>query len=125
MTAGFETESKDPPFGTRFDPYLLTTICPMPRQELRSLIAGDPFVAADCYSALTARIVEHVGFPAAYMGGHATGMMHYAIPDNGILTPTEMVEQAGVAVSTSRTNRLRSTRPSTVRWSRSPTCRPE
>jgi 2-methylisocitrate lyase-like PEP mutase family enzyme len=62
--------------------------------ELRELLAGDPFIAADCYSALTARIVEHVGFPAAYMGGHATGMMHYAIPDNGALTPTEMIEQA-------------------------------
>jgi 2-methylisocitrate lyase-like PEP mutase family enzyme len=63
---------------------------------LRELLAGSlPFIAADCYSALTARIVERVGFPAAYMGGHATGMMHYAVPDNGVLTPTEMIEQAG------------------------------
>lgn len=62
--------------------------------RLRTLIAGPPFIAADCYSALTARIVEQVGFEAAYMGGHATGMMHYAIPDNGVLTPTEMIEQA-------------------------------
>jgi 2-methylisocitrate lyase-like PEP mutase family enzyme len=61
---------------------------------LRELLAGPPFIAADCYSALTARIVEEVGFKAAYMGGHATGMMHYAIPDNGVLTPTEMIEQA-------------------------------
>ena len=61
----------------------------------RALMAGPPFVVADCYSALTARIVEHVGFPAGYLGGHATGMMHYAIPDVGVLTPTEMVEQAG------------------------------
>ena len=28
------------------------------------------------------------------MGGHATGMMHYAVPDCGVLTPTEMIEQA-------------------------------
>jgi 2-methylisocitrate lyase-like PEP mutase family enzyme len=63
-------------------------------RTLRTLLEGDPFVVADCYSALSARIVEHVGFEAAYMGGHATGMMHYAIPDNGILTPTEMIEQA-------------------------------
>lgn len=62
--------------------------------QLRALMAGSPFVAADCYSALSARIVEDVGFKAAYMGGHATGMMHYAIPDNGALTPTEMIEQA-------------------------------
>jgi 2-methylisocitrate lyase-like PEP mutase family enzyme len=66
-----------------------------PTTELRRLLAGQPFVAAEAYSALTARIVEHVGFPAAYMGGHATGMMHYAIPDSGLLTTTEMVDQAG------------------------------
>lgn len=65
------------------------------RQQLRSLIAGGPFMAAECYSALTARIIEDVGFPAAYMGGHGTSMMHYAIPDNGVFTPTEMIEQAG------------------------------
>src|ERR1700728_4584984 len=28
------------------------------------------------------------------MGGHATGMMHYAIHDCGIFTPTEMIDQA-------------------------------
>ena len=44
---------------------------------------------------MSARIVEEVGFPAAYMGGHGTSMMHYAIPDNGVFTPTEMIEQAG------------------------------
>jgi 2-methylisocitrate lyase-like PEP mutase family enzyme len=65
------------------------------RQQLRSLIAGGPFMAAECYSALTARVVEDVGFPAAYMGGHGTSMMHYALPDNGVFTPTEMIEQAG------------------------------
>jgi 2-methylisocitrate lyase-like PEP mutase family enzyme len=65
------------------------------RHLLRSLMAGKPFLAAECYSALTGRIVEEVGFPAAYMGGHGTSMMHYAIPDNGVFTPTEMVEQAG------------------------------
>jgi 2-methylisocitrate lyase-like PEP mutase family enzyme len=62
--------------------------------KLQRLIAREPFIAADCYSALTALIVQEVGFPAAYMGGHSTGMMHYAIPDNGVLTPTEMVDQA-------------------------------
>ncbi len=64
-------------------------------ESLRDLLAtGRPFIAADCYSALTARIVQHAGFEAAYMGGHATGMMHYAIPDCGVLTPTEMIDQA-------------------------------
>ncbi|MFI5040797.1 MAG: oxaloacetate decarboxylase [Acidimicrobiales bacterium] len=66
-----------------------------PGARFRELLAGAPFVAADCYSALTARIVQDVGFPAAYMGGHSTSMMHYAIPDYGVFTPTEMAEIAG------------------------------
>ncbi len=66
------------------------------QQAFRALLdSGEPFIVPDCYSALSARIVEHVGFASAYMGGHATGMMHYAIPDAGALTPTEMIEQAG------------------------------
>ena len=66
-----------------------------PAAALRALInGGEPFIAADCYSALTGRIVERIGFKAAYMGGHATSMMHYAIPDNGIYLPTEAAEQA-------------------------------
>ena len=64
-----------------------------PRAALRALLdAPEPFIAADCYSALTARIVEHVRFKAAYMGGHATGMMHRAIPDSGVFSPVEMIE---------------------------------
>lgn len=65
-------------------------------QKLRALIeAGEPFIAADCYSALTGRIVEHVGFQAAYVGGHACGAFHYAVPDFGMYTQTEHIEQAG------------------------------
>lgn len=68
---------------------------PTPAQVLRHLVtSGVPFVAADCYSALTGRIVEQAGFAAAYMGGHATSMMHYAVPDCGVFTPSEMIEQA-------------------------------
>lgn len=67
-----------------------------PTEALRALlVAGRPFIAADCYSALTGRILERAGFEAAYMGGHATSMMHYAVPDCGVFTPTEMIEQAG------------------------------
>jgi 2-methylisocitrate lyase-like PEP mutase family enzyme len=66
-----------------------------PGARFRELLAGEPFLAGDCYSALTARIVQDIGFPAAYMGGHSTGMMHYAIPDYGVFTPTEMIEIAG------------------------------
>lgn len=64
-------------------------------QRLRDLIDnGEPFIAADCYSALTGRIVEQVGFKAAYLGGQACGAFHYAVPDNGIFSQVEQIEQA-------------------------------
>lgn len=63
--------------------------------KLRELIAsGEHFIAAEAYSALTGRIVESVGFKAAYLGGHACSAFHYAIPDNGIFSQVEQIEQA-------------------------------
>jgi 2-methylisocitrate lyase-like PEP mutase family enzyme len=64
-------------------------------QQLRDLInRGEHFIVADAYSALTARIVERVGFKAAYLGGHACSAFHYAVPDNGIFSQVEQLEQA-------------------------------
>lgn len=68
---------------------------PTPGEKLRALIEnGEHFVAGDTFSALTGRIVEHVGFPAAYLGGHACSAFHYAMPDNGIFSQVEQIEQA-------------------------------
>jgi 2-methylisocitrate lyase-like PEP mutase family enzyme len=65
-------------------------------QKLRDLFdSGEHFFAADAYSALTGRIVELVGFKAAYLGGHACSAFHYAVPDNGIYSQVEQIEQAG------------------------------
>jgi 2-methylisocitrate lyase-like PEP mutase family enzyme len=64
-------------------------------QKLRALIEqGDHFIAAEAYSALTGRIVESVGFQAAYLGGHACSAFHYAVPDNGVFSQVEQIEQA-------------------------------
>ena len=64
-------------------------------QKLRALIAkGEHFIAAEAYSALTGRIVEQVGFKAAYLGGHAASAFHYAMPDNGIYSQVEQLDQA-------------------------------
>jgi 2-methylisocitrate lyase-like PEP mutase family enzyme len=64
--------------------------------KLRALIEkGEHFVAAEAYSALTGRIVERVGFKAAYLGGHACSAFHYAVPDNGVFSQVEQIEQAG------------------------------
>ena len=68
---------------------------PNPGATLRALIdRGEHFVCGDTYSALTGRIVEHVGFPAAYLGGHACSAFHYAVPDNGVFSQVEQIEQA-------------------------------
>jgi 2-methylisocitrate lyase-like PEP mutase family enzyme len=66
-----------------------------PAQQLRDLInSGEHFIAADAYSALTGRIVQRVGFKAAYLGGHACSAFHYAVPDNGLFSQVEQIEQA-------------------------------
>ena len=64
-------------------------------QKLReTLNRGEHFIAAEAYSALTGRIVQSVGFKAAYLGGHACSAFHYAVPDNGIFSQVEQIEQA-------------------------------
>jgi len=64
-------------------------------QALRNLIdSGEHFIAADAYSALTGKIVEMVGFKAAYLGGHACSAFHYAMPDYGVYSQVEQIEQA-------------------------------
>jgi len=66
-----------------------------PGAKLRALIdKGEHFVCGDTYSAMTGRIVESVGFPAAYLGGHACSAFHYAVPDNGVYSQVEQIEQA-------------------------------
>lgn len=64
-------------------------------QMLRDLInSGDSFIAADAYSALTGKIVEKVGFKCAYLGGHACSAFHYAMPDYGMYSQIEQIDQA-------------------------------
>lgn len=65
-------------------------------RKLRALVAaGEHFMAGEAYSALTGRIVEYAGFKAAYLGGHACSAFHYALPDNGVFSQVEQIEQAG------------------------------
>jgi 2-methylisocitrate lyase-like PEP mutase family enzyme len=68
---------------------------PGPGEKLRALIdKGEHFVCGDAYSAITGRICEFVGFPAVYLGGHACSAFHYAVPDNGVYSQVEQIEQA-------------------------------
>ncbi|TSA15435.1 MAG: carboxyvinyl-carboxyphosphonate phosphorylmutase [Comamonadaceae bacterium] len=64
--------------------------------RLRELLAQpDMVVAPGSYDAITARLIEQAGFAAVYMTGAGTSAAR-GYPDFGLLTMTEMVENAGV-----------------------------
>ena len=51
-------------------------------------------LAPGCYDALSAQLVEEAGFPAVYMTGFGTAAARLGRPDVGLLTMTEMVDNA-------------------------------
>jgi 2-methylisocitrate lyase-like PEP mutase family enzyme len=66
-----------------------------PTTRLRMLLAGKrPLVVPGCYNALSARILEHVGFEAVYMSGYGTSLSLLGLPDAGFATLTEMALNA-------------------------------
>ncbi|MGH9057734.1 MAG: isocitrate lyase/PEP mutase family protein [Acidimicrobiales bacterium] len=63
--------------------------------RLRRLLSGDePVLAPGAYDALSARLVEEAGFPAIYMTGFGTAASYLGRPDVGLLSMSEMVDQA-------------------------------
>jgi carboxyvinyl-carboxyphosphonate phosphorylmutase len=65
------------------------------RAHLRELIGGStPLVAPGAYDALSARLIEQSGFAAVYMSGFGTTASLIGRPDVGLLTGTEMVDNA-------------------------------
>ena len=66
------------------------------RRALRALLGAPGLVVAPgAWDAVTARLVEQAGFPAVYMSGAATSLAA-GYPDFGLLTATEMADNAGV-----------------------------
>jgi len=62
---------------------------------LRKLIQRkEILVAPGAFDALSAKLIEAIGFEAVYMTGFGTAAFHFAVPDIGLLTMTEMVENA-------------------------------
>ena len=55
---------------------------------------GDMILAPGCYDPLGARLIEEAGFGAAYMTGFGTAAARLGRPDVGLLTLTEMVDNA-------------------------------
>ncbi|MFJ8146780.1 oxaloacetate decarboxylase [Streptomyces sp. NPDC096048] len=64
------------------------------RKALKSLLAADrTVVLAGAYDALSAQLVERAGFEATYVGSFAAAASGFGMPDVGLLTLNEMVEQ--------------------------------
>jgi 2-methylisocitrate lyase-like PEP mutase family enzyme len=73
---------------------------PSPRARLRALLTEpEPLIAPGAYDALSARLVEQAGFDAVYMTGFGTTASLIGRPDVGLLTGTEMVDNARRIVS--------------------------
>jgi 2-methylisocitrate lyase-like PEP mutase family enzyme len=65
------------------------------RSKLRQLLTRPGIlIAPGCHDALGARIIEEAGFAAAYMTGNGVSASMAGVPDAGLLTMTEMVDQA-------------------------------
>lgn len=64
----------------------------MAGRKLRELMARKELVCAPgAYSALTAKLIEEAGFNSVYMSGYCTAAATLALPDLGLLTMTEML----------------------------------
>lgn len=66
-----------------------------PPARLRALIRdAAPLVVPGCFNAMSARVLEHVGFEAVYMSGYGSSLSVTGLPDAGLMTLTEMAENA-------------------------------
>src|SRR5437879_8736261 len=54
----------------------------------------EPILAPGAYDALSARMIEQAGFPAVYMTGFGTSASLLGRPDVGLLTMSQMVDNA-------------------------------
>ena len=64
--------------------------------RLRTLLArAEPLLVPGAYDALSARLVEQAGFDAVYMTGFGATASLLGMPDVGLLSGDEMVDNAG------------------------------
>ena len=62
--------------------------------RLRALLAGEGcFIMPCCFDALSARLIEQAGFPLSFMSGFAVSATRLALPDTGLITVSEMLDQ--------------------------------
>ncbi|HPE73042.1 MAG TPA: isocitrate lyase/PEP mutase family protein [Candidatus Competibacter sp.] len=62
--------------------------------RLRALLAGEGCLTMPCcFDALSARLIEQAGFPLTFMSGFAVSATRLALPDTGLITVSEMLDQ--------------------------------
>jgi 2-methylisocitrate lyase-like PEP mutase family enzyme len=63
-------------------------------ERLRRLIAGTaPVIFPTCFDALSARLLEQANFQCTLMSGFGVAATRYGLPDVGLITFTDMVDQ--------------------------------
>jgi 2-methylisocitrate lyase-like PEP mutase family enzyme len=63
-------------------------------ERLDNLLRGsDLLVMPCCFDALSARLVERAGFPLTFMSGFAVSAARLAMPDTGLISYAEMLDQ--------------------------------
>jgi 2-methylisocitrate lyase-like PEP mutase family enzyme len=61
---------------------------------LRALLDRPGLIAEPgCYDALSARLVEEVGFPLTFTGRFSVAAARLGLPDTGLISYGEMVDQ--------------------------------
>ncbi len=66
---------------------------------LRRAVAQGTIQVPGAPNALTARLIEQLGFPAVYLSGAAVSAGVLALPDIGLMTLTELVQQTNYTTS--------------------------
>ena len=67
---------------------------PTPADRLRALLARPGLLLMPgCHDALSAKLVEQAGFPTAFMSGFAVAATRLGLPDTGLISYGELVEQ--------------------------------
>lgn len=65
-----------------------------PAARLRELLAQPGLLVMPCvFDALSARLVERAGFPLTFMSGFAVSAARLGLPDTGLISYAEMVDQ--------------------------------
>ncbi len=67
---------------------------PSPADQLRALLTGpDILVMPCCFDPLSVRLIEQAGFPLSFMSGFAVSAARLALPDTGLISYAEMLDQ--------------------------------